>query len=156
MRASGPKLGFEELVPGASWRGRSRTVTETDVVNFAGLTGDYFPLHTNEEYARETVFGTRIGHGLLGLSLAHGLMWARTGELDDTAIAFLGMKEWQFLAPLKIGDTIHVQYEVVSRERSTSRPDRGTVEFLVQVFGADQTLIQRGYKKMLIKSLEDN
>lgn len=143
-------LWFDDLTVGRFWTGATRSVTEADVDRFAELTGDRFPLHTDDEYARRTPFGTRIAHGLLGLSFAHGLMWARTGELDDSVIAFLGLKEWVFLAPIHFGDTIRADYEVVEQRPSTTRPDRGVVEFAVAVINQDGTPVQRGRKTMLI------
>lgn len=147
-------LWFEDLDVGRSWISPSRTITEADVGDFAGLTGDRFPLHTSEEYARRTPYGTRIAHGLLGLTFAHGLMWARTGELDDSALAFLGVRDWRFTAPIHFGDTLHVEYEVVARRPSESRPDRGVVEFGVRVLDQRGTVVQRGVKSMLIARKE--
>jgi acyl dehydratase len=143
-------LWFDDLTVGRAWQSPTRTVTEADVGDFAGLTGDRFPLHTSEEYARRTSFGTRVAHGLLGLTFAHGLMWARTGELDDSAIAFLGIKEWEFLGPIRFGDTIGVAYEVTSARASSSKPDRGVVEFAVRVLNQDGEVVQRGTKTMLV------
>ncbi|TQL68692.1 acyl dehydratase [Nocardioides albertanoniae] len=143
-------LWLEDLEPGRNWRGPSRTVTEADVVAFAGLTGDQFPLHTSEEYARGTPYGTRIAHGLLGLAYAHGLMWARTGEMDHSVIAFLGIKEWSFTAPIHFGDTIHVDYQVASNRRSTSQPDRGVVDFDVAVLNQRDEIVQGGIKTLMV------
>lgn len=143
-------LRFDDLVPGRRWSSPSRTVTEADVGAFAHLTGDRFPLHTSEEYARGTVFGARVAHGLLGLTFAHGLMWARTGELDDSIIAFLGIAEWEFRRPIRFGDAIHVVYEVAERRPSRSRDDRGVVAFEVAVLNQRNEVVQRGRKSMLI------
>ncbi|MEZ7005928.1 MaoC/PaaZ C-terminal domain-containing protein [Streptomyces sp. AD55] len=143
-------LWFDDLTMGRAWRSPSRTVTEADVGAFAGLTGDRFPLHTSEEFARNMPYGTRIAHGLLGLSFAHGLMWARTGELDESVIAFLGIDDWRFSAPIHFGDTLHVDYRVADRRASSSRPDRGIVEFEVRVVNQDGALIQHGRKTMLL------
>lgn len=143
-------LRFDDLVVGRSWQSPSRTVTEADVGAFAGLTGDHFPLHTSEEYARRTAFGTRIAHGLLGLGFAQGLMWARTGELDDTIVAFLGISDWSFDEPICFGDTIDVAYEVVEQRPSRSTPDRGIVTFAVDVRNQNGITVQHGHKTMLV------
>lgn len=143
-------LWFDDLTVGRRWGSPSRTVTEADVGNFAGLTGDHFPLHTSEEYAARTEFGTRIAHGLLGLTFAHGLMWARTGELDESIIAFLGIGEWKFLAPIHFGDSLHVEYEVVTRRQSAKHPDRGVVDFGVTVFNQHAAIVQHGTKTLLV------
>jgi 3-hydroxybutyryl-CoA dehydratase len=88
---------------------RARTITEADIVNFAAFSGDWYPLHTDVEYARRGPFGERIAHGMLVLSVATGLM-----PLYEMAIvAFYGMDKVRFTAPTKIGDTIHVELEVI-------------------------------------------
>lgn len=149
-------LWFDDLTVGRRWNSPSRTVTEADVGNFASLTGDYFPLHTSEEYAKQTEFGTRIAHGLLGLTFAQGLMWARTGELDESVVAFLGIGEWKFLAPIHFGDTLKVGYEVVTQRASASRPDRGVVEFDVTVLNQHCAVTQRGIKTLLVARRKDD
>src|SRR3954447_1047320 len=100
----GRGLYFEEFVVGDEAATPSRTITETDIVQFAGLSSDWNPLHTDAEFAAATPFGQRIAHGLLGLSIASGLM-ARLGHIDGTAIAFRGIEEWKFSKPIYIGDT---------------------------------------------------
>ena len=96
---------------------RARTITETDIVNFAALTGDWYPLHSDAEYSKKGPFGERIAHGLLVLSIANGLM-----PLYEMAIvAFYGMDKVRFTAPTKIGDTIHVELEV------TDMQDKGEI-----------------------------
>lgn len=101
---------FEEFVVGDTLTSPGRTITETDVMLFAGLSGDYNELHTNTEFSAGTPFGQRIAHGLLGLSIASGLV-GRLGLIEGTAIAFTGL-EWRFKAPVFIGDTIHVRAQV--------------------------------------------
>lgn len=91
---------------------RGRTVTEADIVNFAALSGDWYPLHTNVEYAKKTQFGERIAHGLLVLSIASGF----NPPYDTAFIAFYGMDKVRFMAPTKIGDTIHVEAEVADKQ----------------------------------------
>ena len=103
-------LYFEELEVGKELASQARTITETDLVNFAGLTGDTNPMHTDAEYAKTTQFGERVAHGMLGLSYAIGLAW-QLGFMNDTVIAFTGL-EWKFKGPIKIGDTIHVVAKV--------------------------------------------
>ena len=91
---------------------RARTITEADIVNFAAFSGDWYPLHTNIEYAKKSPFGERIAHGMLVLSVATGLM-----PLYEMAIvAFYGMDKVRFTAPTKIGDTIHVELEVIEKQ----------------------------------------
>jgi acyl dehydratase len=91
---------------------RARTITEADIVNFAAFSGDWYPLHTDVEYAKKGPFGERIAHGMLVLSVAVGLM-----PLYEMAIvAFYGMDKVRFTAPTKIGDTIHVELEVIDKQ----------------------------------------
>jgi 3-hydroxybutyryl-CoA dehydratase len=102
---------FEDFEVGETVVTRARTITETDIVSFAALTGDWYPLHSDAEYAKKGPFGERIAHGLLVLSVANGLL-----PLYDMAIvAFYGMDKVRFTAPTKIGDTIHVELEVIDK-----------------------------------------
>ncbi len=102
---------FEDFEVGETVVTRGRTITETDIVGFAALTGDWYPLHSDAEYAKKGPFGERIAHGLLVLSVANGLL-----PLYDMAIvAFYGMDKVRFTAPTKIGDTIHVELEVIDK-----------------------------------------
>ena len=114
---------WEDFKLGDKLTTASITVTEAHIVNFAGLTLDYYPLHTDEEYAKKTQYGGRIAHGPLTFCLAVGLV-GQTGVFADSLIAFLGVERLRLLAPVKPGDTIHVEAEVTSI-RETSKPDRG-------------------------------
>ena len=109
---------YADLHVGMAFRSPGRTITDADLVAFAGLTGDYSELHTSDVYAKSSQFGRRVAHGMLGLAYAHGLMWPRTGELRETAIAFLGIGEWKFLGPIFVGDTIFVNYAICYEDDS--------------------------------------
>lgn len=139
---------FEEFDRGLNIVSPARTITEHDVCAFAGLSGDYNPLHTDAEFARETAFGERIAHGVLGLSIATGLTY-RLGLIDGTTIAFLGL-DWKFRKPILIGDTIHVIVGVTD-----TRPSRamggGVVTFEVRVVNHEDEVVQRGTWKILVK-----
>ncbi len=96
---------------------RGRTITEADIVMFAGLTGDWHPLHTDIEYASQGPFQERIAHGFLILSIASGLL-----PLSEIAIiAFYGIDKLRFIAPVKILDTIHVEFEVTDKQEKGER-----------------------------------
>jgi acyl dehydratase len=99
------------------------TVTETHVVNWSSLTGDWVPLHTDAEYAAATPFGERIAHGPLTLALALGLV-TQTGAFGDSVVAWLGLDEVRLPAPVRFGDTIHAEVDVLE-SRPTKKPDRG-------------------------------
>ncbi|MDW8064508.1 MAG: MaoC/PaaZ C-terminal domain-containing protein [Anaerolineae bacterium] len=140
---------FEDLEVGWKVRTPGRTITEADIVAFAGLSGDYTPLHTNAEYARGTMFGERIAHGLLGLSIASGLA-TRLGFLEETVEAFTGL-EWKFRAPIRIGDTIHAEIEVIQK-RSAPDGRAGFVVFQVQVLNQRGEVTQKGQWTLLIRA----
>jgi acyl dehydratase len=128
----------------------SRTVTETDVVMFAAMTGDYTQIHTSSEFTKTSGFGQRIAHGLLGLSIAHGLL-TRLGFIEGTAIAFLGIESWAFKAPIYFNDTIHVRIEVKDVIKSKTKLDRGVVKLFFQLIKQDGTVCQEGIKKIMMK-----
>jgi len=112
----GKKVYLEDYHEGERWVTPGRTLTETDIVNYAGLTGDWHPLHTNVEYAKGTPFGERIAHGPLVFVLGSALVF-RLGEnviFPESFIAFYGMDRVRFVGPTKIGDTLHCEVEVIS------------------------------------------
>jgi acyl dehydratase len=123
---------------------------DADLIGFAGLTGDYSELHTSDVYAKASQFGRRVAHGMLGLAYAHGLMWARTGELRETAVAFLGIEDWRFLGPIFVGDTIFVDYVLAELRDSRSRPSQAIAIFDVAVVNQDGATVQRGRKALLV------
>jgi len=145
-----PGKFFDDFVTGEEYMTPSRTLTETDVVMFAAMSGDYNELHTSETFGKSTQFGKRIGHGLLGLAVSHGLFF-RLGLVEGTAIAFLGIESWNFEAPFFLGDTIRVKIKVAEKKPSQSKPDRGVIKFFFQVIKEDETVIQSGYKTIMIR-----
>ena len=146
-------LRYTDLYVGMKFRSPGRTITDADLVGFAGLTGDFSELHTSDVYAKNSQFGRRVAHGMLGLAYAHGLMWARTGELRETAIAFLGIGEWKFLNPIFVGDTIFVNYEICELRESKSRPTQAIATFDVSVVDQDGRVVQQGKKALLVSKV---
>lgn len=144
---------YDDLYVGMSFRSPGRTITDADLVGFAGLTGDYSELHTSEVYARNSQFGRRVAHGMLGLAYAHGLMWARTGELRETAIAFLGIGDWKFVGPIFVGDTIFVNYRIAELRESRSKPTQAIATFDVEIVDQDERVVQRGRKTLLVSKV---
>ena len=126
---------LSEFTEGEKFTTLARTVTETDVVLFAGITGDQNPIHTDAVYAGKLPFGSRIAHGLLGASIATGL-WGRMGMVDGSAIAALST-EWKFVGAIKLGDTIHCEIEVLSSKQSKSKPDRGILNIGYTILNQD-------------------
>jgi 3-hydroxybutyryl-CoA dehydratase len=105
-------MWFEEFEVGQQIITPGRTLSESDIVSFAGLSGDYNQIHTDGEFARKTPFGQRVAHGLLGLSIASGLAM-RTGVLEGTVIAFREINNWKFINPMFINDTIHAELNIL-------------------------------------------
>jgi acyl dehydratase len=106
-------LSFEDVAVGDTWISPARTITETDVVQFACLTGDFNPLHVDQEFARSTPFGQPIAHGLLGLSYVAGL---GSHAPRMATLSFLRILEWNFVKPICFGDTVHVRTEILGIE----------------------------------------
>ena len=140
---------FEELTVGDEAISQGRTVTEADIVAFAALTGDRNPLHTDAEYAKGSIFGERIAHGLLGLSLGSGLL-DRLNILTGTVGAFIDMN-WKFRDPIRIGDTIHVEAKVI-RKKEMRRLGGGLVVWTMAVINQRGETVQKGQWRVLIKS----
>ena len=101
-------MWFEEFEVGQRIITPGRTITESDIVSFAGLSGDYNQIHTDAEFSSKTPFGKRVAHGLLVLSIASGLAM-RTGVLEGTVLAFREINNWKFSLPVFIGDTIYTE-----------------------------------------------
>jgi acyl dehydratase len=140
---------LDDLTVGTSWKTRGRTITEADLVTFGTWSGDMHPLHTDEEYARHTQFGGRIFHGPGALAIAFGLEMGLGWKLGS-ALAFLGIRDWNLLAPVRMGDTLYVGEEVVEIRPSTSKPDRGVVTTKVQVLNQEGVVCQEGLWVVLL------
>ena len=138
---------WDELVVGQEFWTGGRTVTEGDVLAFAGLTGDYNPLHVDEEFARTSPFKTRVPHGPLIHDMYLGLM-DRLGLVAGTALAFLELR-WKFLAPVLMGDTVHARVTVRDK-REVKKPDRGIVTFAVTLFNQRGEAVQEGEHVLLL------
>lgn len=138
---------YEDFVVGEEWVTPRRTITETDVVAFTAFSGDNNPIHTDAEFARDSIYGERLLHGPAGFVIATGLE-SRLGVKDGTAIAFLGM-EWDMRGPIRIGDTLHVT-ERVSDMRETKRADRGIVNFYVALVNQRGETVQDGKWKLMM------
>jgi len=118
---------FEEFKVGETFESQARTLEAGDVSLFAGLTGDFNPLHTDEETAKRTPFGSRVAHGLLTLAISGGQQ-NQLGLFEGTTLALLGLDKVRFTAPVRFGDTLHTEL-TVRETRESSKPDRGLVLF---------------------------
>jgi acyl dehydratase len=141
-------LFFEEFTIGDSVESVGRTVTEADIVLFAGLSGDYNLIHTDAEYSKSQVFGQRVAHGLLVLSIASG-MAVRLGFMEDTVMAFRSL-EWKFTAPVFAGDTIRLRV-TVEAVKAVPRAGGGIVTFKMEVLNQRGEIVNRGTWDILCK-----
>ena len=145
-------LYFEDFASAAEITTRGRTITEADVVMFAGLTGDFVELHTNEEFAKQTPFGRRVAHGALVFSMSIGLS-TRTNLLEDTLLAFAGVDKLRFVSPVFIGDTIHVTKRMA--ESKELGPTQGTVVFETRVINQRGEIVLMYLDKILLKRMPE-
>lgn len=143
-------LYFEDFSVGQSIKTVGRTVSEDAIFSFAGLTGDYNQIHTDADFASRTQFGRRIAHGLLGLSIAVGLIM-RSGLLEGTVLAFREINDWKFVKPFFIGDTIHAEL-TVSETRALPRIGGGALIASIAVKNQGDEICQRGSLNLLVLS----
>jgi len=141
---------FEEFEPGQKIISSGRTVTESDIVNFAGLSGDYTQIHTDVEYSKTTPIGRRVAHGLLVMSIASGLA-AQTGVLEGTVLVFREISNWKFIKPVFIGDTIHVEL-IVKLVKEIRRIGGGSVEITLDVQNQENETVMKGDWVVLMSS----
>lgn len=150
MVAGAPKgLYYEDYEVGQRMITRGRTITEADLVNFAGLTGDYNPMHTDAEYMKGSAFGQRIAHGMLTLSYAVGQAY-QLGFMEGTILAFRGL-EMKFSLPVFIGDTLHVEL-TVKEKKDAARLGGGMVTLEVKIVNQQGKTVQSGDWTVLVAS----
>jgi acyl dehydratase len=142
-------LHFEDFVVDNVSTSRGRTVTEADIVNFAGLSGDFVELHMNEVYSAKGPFGKRIAHGALIFSISTGLS-VQMNQIQDTVVAFYGVDKLRFTRPVFIGDTVHVVKKVVAREEKGA--GRGVVTFETTVLNQNDEPVLVYTDKVLLKA----
>jgi acyl dehydratase len=133
-------LCFEDLAVGDEYVSPGRTVTEADLVLFAGLSGDYNVLHTDAEFMKTSPFGERIAHGLLGLSIHYGLLTRIMPALADLQLVAL---RWKFKGPIKIGDTITARARIAAKAEG-DRPGFGLVNVVRELRNQRGEVVQEG------------
>ncbi|MBM3180000.1 MAG: dehydratase [Chloroflexi bacterium] len=143
-------LYFEEFSVGQSVKTAGRTIGEDAIFSFAGLSGDYNQIHTDAVFASKTQFGQRVAHGLLGMSIAVGLIM-QTGLLEGTVLAFREINEWKFVKPFFIGDTVHALLSI-SEIKALPRIGAGALIASVEVFNQKDEVCQRGKLNLLVLS----
>lgn len=146
-RFPGPERTFDDAVVGAAGTSPTVTVTGAMIDAYADLSGDRTPLHVDEEAARKSHFGGRVAHGLMGLSIADGLKCQ--ADLRFLPGYSLGWT-WDFLAPIRIGDTLHVRFHVASKRPSKSRPGWGIVVIPTELVNQRGEVVQRGEHRLMI------
>ena len=140
---------FEDLQVGQEFSTPGRTITEADIVAFAGLSGDYNPLHIDEVYAAKSPFGQRIAQGLLSLSVTSGLI-ARLGFFEGAVLAFRGLT-CKFTKPVFIGDTVHARIRV-SGAKLLREAKSGLVELAIKLYNQHEQVVQSGTWKVLMRT----
>lgn len=143
-------LYFEEFEVGQQVHSPGRTITEADVMAFAGLSGDFNTIHTDIEFAQNTPFGARVAHGLLGLSVVSGLA-VRTGIMEGTVIAFREITDWKFSLPVYFGDTLHIVIEI-KEKKALPRLGGGALLISIDVQNQDDKTVMKGHWNILVKS----
>ncbi len=144
-------LFFEDFEIGLSLVTAGRTITESDIVRFAGLSGDFNQIHTDAAYAAAGPFEKRVAHGLLVQSIATGLA-VQTGFIEGTVLAFRELT-CKFSLPVFIGDTVHVKLEIVEK-KALPRLGGGQIVMKFRVLNQDDKAVQRGRWVMLVQSKE--
>lgn len=137
---------YEDVAVGESFATGGIVVTETHVMNFAGLTGDFFDLHVDDEFARRLGFPGRVAHGILGLAMVDGLK--NRAETRFRAVASLGWN-WKFGKPILIGDRIHAEIKVAAK-RETRRADRGILTLAFEVLNQRGEVVQEGTNDLMV------
>ena len=130
---------YEDFELDQSFTTLGRTISEFDLVQFAGLTGDNSAFHTDEEFSKKSVYGRRLVHGMLAVSIALGLV-SRTLIFEGTGVAFLGVDRLRFHKPVFIGDTVTAKFTIESM-RETSNPERGMIARRIELFNQHKELV---------------
>lgn len=140
-------LYFDDVEVGQEWESLGRTITESDIINFAGLSGDFNPIHLDDQFASTTPFRKRIAHGLLVFSVASGL---GLYSPPMRTLAFLSIREWHFRGPVFIGDTLRAVSKILSKE-SRGRGRRGEITWQRQIINQERKVVQEGITITLVE-----
>jgi acyl dehydratase len=140
-------LFFDDVEVGQNWLTLGRTITQADIVNFAGLSGDFNPIHIDHEFAKTTPFRQPIAHGLLVFSVGSGL---GVNIPPMRTLAVLSLREWQFVGPVFIGDTVRVRSEVLAKEER-ARGRRGVITWKRQIINQENKVVQEGVSLTLVE-----
>ncbi|MCD0504734.1 MaoC/PaaZ C-terminal domain-containing protein [Bordetella petrii] len=141
-------LYFHDFHPGQTFESGGRTITEADLTMFSMLSGDWNPIHADAAYAAGTRYGQRLVHGTLGIALATGMMH-ELGIFHRSVVAMLSLREWKFLKPIFIGDTLHLQLEILAVNPGTSERV-GAIDRRLRMVNQDGVTVQDGSSEVLV------
>ena len=141
-------LYFEDLKHGEVFESAGRTVTETDMTFFSMLSGDWNPIHCDQDYASKTRFGERLVHGAYGIAIATGMMHT-LGIFEKSAVAMMSISDWKFVKPITVGMTLKLRLTILDFEEGTSKRV-GRVNRRLQLVNQDDEVVQDGVSDMLI------
>jgi acyl dehydratase len=147
MSFTAQHLFADDVQTGQEWQSLGRTVTEADIVNFAGLSGDFNPIHLDHEFARSTPFRRPIAHGMLVFSMATGLA---VNTPPMRTLAFVSIRSWQFKGPVFIGDTLHVRTRIVEKE-VRARGRRAVITWYREIINQDGKVVQAGETQTIVE-----
>lgn len=143
-------MSFDAIAVGARWRSPGRTMTEAELVQSCMTSGDWHPIHADAEFAASTPMGQRIFQGTWGVHVALG-MATPFPPLGDLVVGALGLSEWRYEAPLRVGDTVHVEVEIAGKRR-TGSGERGILERRIRLVRHDGTVVQQGVATNMVKA----
>lgn len=141
-------LYFEDFTLGQVFESTGRTVTEADLTMFSMLSGDWNPIHADAEFASGTRYGQRVVHGALGIAMATGMLH-QIGVFERSAVAMMSLREWRFVAPMLIGQTLHLRMEIIAIEAGSS-PRTGRIDRRLQLLDQSGAVIQDGVTDVLV------
>jgi 3-hydroxybutyryl-CoA dehydratase len=143
-----PKRYFDDIETGETYETPGITITDWHIGQYSGLSMDYFELHTSDEFAKQTQFGRRVAHGLLGLALTDGLK--NRSEFQVRAVASLKWT-WEFTGPIFVGDTLKAKLRVAEKRASRSKPDRGILTLDLELTNQRGEVVQKGQNLLLVE-----
>jgi acyl dehydratase len=142
-------LFFEDFEVGQSFESGGRTITETDLTFFSMLSGDWNPIHADAEFAKKTRYGQRVVHGTLGIAIATGMLH-EMGIFHESAVAMMSLNQWKFVAPILVGDTLHLRLEITELDPGKSERFGRLGRRFVMLNQRDE-IVQDGLSDLLIK-----
>ena len=141
-------LFFEDFKIDQTFKSSGRTITETDLTFFSMMSGDWNPIHADTEFAKDTRYGERVVHGVLGIAICTGMLH-ELGIFGKSALAMLNLRQWNFLAPLLVGDTVHLELKITELELG-KRGSSGRVGRQFRLINQNKVIVQEGESDILV------